>query len=163
MENIGYSDSDFTGCLDSRRSATGYIFMLAGRAISLKSDKQMLVTSTMMAVKFIACFEASDHGIWLQNFVTRLHVLDGIDRPLKIYCDNKSAVFYSNNNTNLTKSMFVDIKYLVVKERVHKKEISTKHIRTNSMLADLLTKGLAPKVFHEHNAHSSLVPDVALF
>ncbi|RVW98913.1 Retrovirus-related Pol polyprotein from transposon TNT 1-94 [Vitis vinifera] len=30
LEIVGYSDSDFVGCLDSRRSTSGYIFMLAG-------------------------------------------------------------------------------------------------------------------------------------
>ncbi|XP_047953586.1 secreted RxLR effector protein 161-like [Salvia hispanica] len=34
LEIIGYSDSDFAGCQDSRRSTSGYVFMLAGGAIS---------------------------------------------------------------------------------------------------------------------------------
>ena len=34
LEVIGYSDSDFAGCQDSRKSTLGYIYMLAGGAIS---------------------------------------------------------------------------------------------------------------------------------
>ena len=71
-----------------------------------------------MAAEFIACYEASNNGIWLRNFVTRLRVIDGIERPLKIYCENKSIVLYSNNNKISTKSKHIDIKFLVVKERV---------------------------------------------
>ena len=71
-----------------------------------------------MEVEFIACFEASNHGIWLQNFITSLRILGGIERPLKIYCNNKSVVMYSNNNKSSSKSMHIDIKFLVVKERV---------------------------------------------
>ena len=71
-----------------------------------------------MAAEFIAYFEASNHGIRLQNFVTSLRVVDDIERPLKIYCDDKSAVLYSQNNRSTTKSKFIDIKFLVVKERV---------------------------------------------
>ena len=71
-----------------------------------------------MEVEFIACFEASNHRIWLQNFVTRLHILSGIEIPLKIYCDNKSTVMYSNNNKSSSKSKHIDIKFLVDKERV---------------------------------------------
>ena len=44
--------------------------------------------------------------------------MDGIERPLKLFCDNKSAVLYSNNNRSSTKSKFIDINFLVVKERV---------------------------------------------
>ena len=116
----------------------------------------MLFRSTM-AAEFIACYEASNHGIWLRNFVTGLRVVDGIDRPLKIHCDNNSAVLYSNNNRSSTKSKFIDIKFLVVKERVQDRQIFIEHIGTNSMLADPLTKGLTPKAFHEHTAHMGVI------
>ena len=79
--------------------------------------------------------------------------MDSIERPLKLYCDNNSAVLYSNNNRSSTKSKHIDIKFLVVKERVQSGQLSIQHIGTNSMVADPLTKGLPPKVFHEHTAH----------
>ncbi|XP_068639322.1 secreted RxLR effector protein 161-like [Aristolochia californica] len=124
LEIIGFSDSDFAGCQESRRSTSGYIFMLGEGVISWKSAKQTLIASSTTVAEFIACFEASNHGIWLRNFVTGLRVVDSIDRPLKIYCDNNSAVLYSNNNRSSTKSKFIDIKFLVVKERVQNKQIS---------------------------------------
>ena len=34
LEVIGYYNSDFAGCVDSQKSTSGYIFMLAGGAIS---------------------------------------------------------------------------------------------------------------------------------
>ena len=117
----------------------------------LGSAKQTLIASSTMAVEFIACYEASNHGIWLQNFVTRLRIVEGIS--LKIYHDNKSAVLYSNNNRSSVKSKHINIKFLVVKERVQSCYISIEYIGTNSMLVDPLTKGLLPKVFHEHIAH----------
>ena len=43
LEIIGFSDSDFAGCQDSRKSTSGYVFLLAGGAISWKSAKQTLV------------------------------------------------------------------------------------------------------------------------
>ena len=51
------------------------------------------------------------------------------------------------------KSKHIDIKFLVVKEKVQSRYVSIEHIGTNSMLADSLTKGLHPKVFHEHIGH----------
>ncbi|RVW67425.1 Retrovirus-related Pol polyprotein from transposon TNT 1-94 [Vitis vinifera] len=98
LEIVGYSNSDFAGCLNSRRSTSGYIFMLAGGAISWKSVKQTLIASSTMEAKFIACYEASKHGIWLQNFITQLRIVDGIEKPLRINCDNKAAELYSKNN-----------------------------------------------------------------
>ena len=72
-----------------------------------------------MEAEFIACFEASNHGKRLRNFVTRLSILGGIEIPLKIYCDNKPPVIYSNNNKSSFKPKHIDIKFFVVKERVH--------------------------------------------
>ena len=136
LEIIGYSDSDFVGCQNSKRSTSGYIYMLAGGTISWKSVKQTLITSSTMAVKFIACYEASNHRIQLQNFITGLQVVEGIDRQLKIYCDNKSIVLYSNNNRSSVKSKHIDIKFWVIKERVQSRYILIEHIGSNSMLAD---------------------------
>ncbi|RVW39334.1 Retrovirus-related Pol polyprotein from transposon TNT 1-94 [Vitis vinifera] len=142
LEFIGYSDSDFAGCQDIRRSTSGYIYLLAGGAISWRSAKQTLVTSSTMEAEFVACYEASNQGIWLRNFVTGLGVLDGIERPLKIFCDNKSAVLYSNNNRSSTKSKYIDIKFLVVKEKVQSGQISIEHIGTNSIDSGSAYKGI---------------------
>jgi len=65
IEIMGYTDSDFAGCQDSGKSTLGYIYMLAGGAISWKSAKQSLVTASTMEAEFVACFEASNHGMWL--------------------------------------------------------------------------------------------------
>ena len=84
LEITRYSDSDFAGCLDSLRSTSGYIFMLAGGVVSWHSAKQTLTTSSTMAAEFVTCYEASNHGIWLKNFVTGLQIVKGIERPLKL-------------------------------------------------------------------------------
>ncbi|XP_073042101.1 secreted RxLR effector protein 161-like [Primulina eburnea] len=116
LEIIWYTNSDFAGCQESMKSTSGYIYLLAGGFISWKRTKQSLIASSTMSVEFAACYEASSHGIWLQNFVTGLRIVDGIERPLIIHGDNKSAVIYSNNNRSSTKSKHIDIKFLVVKE-----------------------------------------------
>lgn len=152
LEKIGYSDSDFAGCLDNRRSTSGYVFMLARGSISWKSVKQTLVATLTMVAEFMACFEASVNGIWLCNFVTRLHVVNGIERPLKLYYEIKSTILFSHNRSSV-KEKHIDIKFLSLKEKVENGQVSIEHIRTNSILADPLTKGLSPKVFHEHTTH----------
>ena len=118
LEIIGYSDSDFAGCKDSRRSTSGYIYMLGNGAISWRSAKQTLVALSTMTTEFVACYEASNQGIWLRNFVIGLRILEGVKRPIKIFCDNKSAILYFNNNRSSTKSKHIEIKFFVVKERV---------------------------------------------
>src|SRR3954469_3242967 len=115
LEIVGYTDSDFAGFVDSRRSTSGYVFMMVGGAISWKSVKQTLTASSTMEAEFIACYEASNQSIWLRNLITGLQVVEGIESPLKINCDNKAAELYSKNNRSSSKSKHIDIKFLVVK------------------------------------------------
>ena len=60
------------------------------------------------------------------------------------YIDNKLAVLYCNNNKSSTKLKYIDIKFLIVKERVQSDQLSIEHISTNSMITNPLTKGLPP-------------------
>ena len=71
LEVIGYTDSDFGGCEDSRKSTSGYVFVLAGGAISWKSAKQTIIASSIMEAEFVACFEATNQGLWLRPFSFR--------------------------------------------------------------------------------------------
>ena len=49
------------------------------------------------------------------NFITGLPIVDGIDRPLKINCENKAVELYSKNNRSSSKSKHIDIKFLVLR------------------------------------------------
>ena len=91
------------------------------------------------------------------KFVTELRVISDIKRPLKLYCDNKSAVLYSNNKRSSSRLRYIDIKFLIVKKKVQSGQISIEHIGTNSMIADPLMKGLIPKVFYEHTSSMSVI------
>ena len=150
LKVIGYSDSDFARCVDTRKSTFGYLFLLAEGAISWKSAKQPVIAASTMEAEFMACFEATIHGLRLRNFISGLRIVNSIARPLKIYCDNSAAVFFSKNDKYSKGAKHMKIKYFVVKEEVQKQRVSIEHISTNLMIADPLTKGLSPKAFNEH-------------
>ena len=70
LEIIGYSDSDLGGCQDTMISTSGYVYMLSGGAIYWKSAKQSEIATSTMSAEFMACHEATNHAIWLWNFIT---------------------------------------------------------------------------------------------
>ncbi|RVW82677.1 Retrovirus-related Pol polyprotein from transposon TNT 1-94 [Vitis vinifera] len=150
LKVVGYSDSDIANCVDSRKSTSGYIFILAGGAISWKSVKQTMTATSIMEVEFISCFEATSHGVWLKSFISGLRVMDSISRPLSIYCDNSAAVFMAKNNKSGSRSKHIDIKYLAIRERVKEKKVVIEHISTKLMIVDPLTKGMPPFKFKDH-------------
>lgn len=150
LEVVGYSDADFNGCMDSRKSTSGYVFMLAGGTVSWRSTKQTLTTTSTVQDEFVSCFEATSHSVWLKSFIYELRVVGSISRPLKLYCDNSTAVFMAKNNKNESRSKHIDIKYLAIRERVKDAKVVIQHINTDSMIFDPLTKGTPPKKFKDY-------------
>ena len=150
LEAIGYLDSDYAGYVDTRKSTCGYLYLLIGGAISWKSVKQSMIATSTMEVEFAVCFEAMVQAKWLWNFISELGIVDSIARPLKIYCDNFAAVFFSKNDKYSKGAKHIELKNFVVEEEVQKKRVSIEHISTNLMIADPLTKGLLLKTFTSH-------------
>jgi hypothetical protein len=149
---MSHSDSDFAGDVDDGKSTLGYVFTLPKGTISWKRSKQTVIALSMMYAKFVACYEATGQVKWLKKFVPGLKVVDNIQRPLKMYCDNEPAVFYAHNNKSSDAAKHIDIKFYVVKEKIQDHTFSLEHVRTKEMLADPLTKGLPPNVFREYLA-----------
>jgi hypothetical protein len=67
--------------------------MLSRGAISWKSCKQTTRASSTMHDEFVATYEATGQAIWIKKFILGLRVVDSIERPLRIYCDNEPTVF----------------------------------------------------------------------
>ncbi|XP_051117855.1 secreted RxLR effector protein 161-like [Andrographis paniculata] len=110
LKVIGYSDSDYVGCTDNRKSRSGYMFMLAGGAISWRSAKQSITATSTTEAECVSCFEASLHGVWLKSSISEFRVVDSISRPIKLYCDNSVAVFMAKKNKSESQSKHIDIK-----------------------------------------------------
>ena len=121
--------------------------MLAGGVVSQRSAKQTLISTSTMEAEFMSFFQATSYGVWLKSFISRLRVVDSIFRPLRIYCDNSVAVFMAKNNKISSRNN----KYLAIRERVKKKKTMViKHVSTELMIVDPLTKGMPPLKFKDH-------------
>ena len=63
LDLVGYSDADFVGCVYSRKSTSGYIFIIADGAVSWRSVKQTLIATSTMEAEFVSYFEAISQGV----------------------------------------------------------------------------------------------------
>ena len=71
-----------------------------------------------MEAEFVACFEATVHGLLSWNFISRLGIVKSISKPLRIYCDNSAIVLFSKNDKYSNGAKHKELKYLTVKEEV---------------------------------------------
>lgn len=116
-----------------------------------------------MEAELYACLEATAHAIWLKNFITCLKIVDSIERPLQLYCDNQSVVCFANNNKSSSSCKYLDLKLYVVNERVENQIVSIDYISTQSMLADPFTKGLAPGLYSVHVKNMGLSGSFSMY
>jgi hypothetical protein len=142
LEVIGYLDADFIERTDSHRSTSGYVFTLASGAISWRSCKQTITTSSTVYAEFIACYELIGQAMRLKNSIPSLRVVDSINKSLILHWNNKAIVFFSHNNKSSEAAKHIDLKYLMMRERVQDNTINLEHISTTKMLVDMLTKDL---------------------
>ncbi|CAL8167447.1 unnamed protein product [Prunus armeniaca] len=147
---VGYIDANLEKTEDDHISTSGFLLKMAGAAVAWKSAKQSGVSSLTMFSEYIACYEATSHVVWLRNFIKDIKVVDSISRPRQIYNDNIATVFHYMNNNMSFGLQHIDIKYLIVREKVADKLVRFDHIRTQDMIADPFTKFLPSKAFLRH-------------
>jgi hypothetical protein len=68
----GFTDSDWAGDKDTRKSTSGYLFMLYRGAISWKSARQSVVATSSTEAEYIACSDAAKEALWIRRLSAEL-------------------------------------------------------------------------------------------
>ncbi|KAH9650224.1 hypothetical protein KPL70_026286 [Citrus sinensis] len=92
---IGYSDSDWGGDVDDRKSTTRFVFLMGDTAFTWMSKKQPIVTLSTCEAEYVAATSSVFHAIWLRNLLKELGFLQ--EEPSEICVDNKSAIVLFKN------------------------------------------------------------------
>ena len=137
---VGFSDADWAGDPNDRKSTSGYIFVMNGGAISWKSRKQTCVALSTAEAEYVALASAAQETAWIRQLLNDLHHQQ--DDPTILYEDNQAAVAISKNSQLHTKMKHIAIRYHYVREKALDKTIDVQYCPTNDMVADILTKGL---------------------
>ena len=143
-----FSDSDWAGDIDDRRSCLGNVLTLASAPISWKSKKQKSVTLSTMEAEYAALSEVSREIVYIKRLLMHMGFEKYTESPIDVFCDNQSAIELSKNAVYHKRSKHIDISIHYTRELVERKEIVITYLRTDFMPADILTKPLT-KYKHE--------------
>ena len=144
-ECVGFSDSDWGGDLDDRKSTSGYLFQLGRTAISWRSKKQTCVALSTAEAEYMALASAAQEAMWLRQLT-----IDLKNEPVSttvIFEDNQSAICIAKNPQFHGRSKHIAIKYHFIRDQVENNNVELRYCRTNDMIADMLTKGLNGEQF----------------
>ena len=94
----GYSDADWAGDTEDRKSTSGYVFMMSGSAVSWRSKKQSSVALSTAEAEYVALSCAAQEAMWLRQLFSNLLQDYKLSEPTTIYEDNQSAICMAKNN-----------------------------------------------------------------
>jgi hypothetical protein len=144
----GFSDADWAGCIDDRRSTSGFAIYLGRNLVSWSARKQPTVARSSTKAEYKAMANATAEIIWIQSLLQEL----GIRSPpaAVLWCDNLGESYLSANPIFHARMKHIEIDYHFVRERVVEKKLHIKFISTGDQIADGLTKQLVSWKHYEY-------------
>ena len=143
----GFSDSDWAGCAESRKSTSGFVFQLGKCTVSWSSKKQPIVALSSTEAEYIALCRAAQEAVWLRNLLSDV----GLPQPTAtiVHEDNQGAIALAKNPKDHPRTKHIDVKYHYVREVIQENVINVVYIPTGEMVADTLTKPLPKPGFEK--------------
>ncbi|PNX59879.1 cationic amino acid transporter 1-like protein, partial [Trifolium pratense] len=109
FELVGWSDSDYAGDVNDRKSTTGFVFMLGSGAISWSSKKQPIVTLSTTEAEYVAAAACACQAVWLRSILS--YLLKNQKICTQIYCDNSSSIKLSKNPIMHGRCKHIDVRF----------------------------------------------------
>jgi len=135
----GFVDSDWAGCPDTRRSTSGFVFILNGAAISWKSKRQSTVALSTAEAEYVSASSMVQEVIYLRKLLANLGFPQ--TSPTVIFADNETCIAWSEGSIGGSeRAKHLDLRVHFLREAVEAGHIVLRKIDTKLNCSDLLTK-----------------------
>ena len=134
---IGYADANWAEDADTRRSQSGYCFLIGGSVVSWKSKLQQTISLSTMESEYKALAFAVQELLWLKCLLEELGVRQ---ECVTILEDNQACISFSNNPIFHGRAKHIDIKYHFIRENIKRNTMKLVFCPTEEMVADMFTK-----------------------
>ncbi|KAJ0467966.1 putative RNA-directed DNA polymerase [Helianthus annuus] len=140
-----FSDADWAGCPDDRRSTGGFAIYLGRNLVSWAARKQKTVSRSSTESEYKALADTVAELTWLETLLRELCF------PVKIaptlWCDNLGATYLSANPVFHARTKHVEVDFHFVREKVAQRKLHVQFISTHDQIADVFTKALPSQRF----------------
>ena len=140
-----YSDANWAGDVNDRKSTSRYLFTIGRGAVSWRSKKQTSVPLSTAEAEYMAFVSAAQEAIWIRQL--NLELNHPPSNATVIQEDNQSAIAIAKNPQFHGRAKHIEIKYHFIREQIQKGSVELKYCPIEKMIADILKKGLPQDQF----------------
>ncbi|GKC42873.1 ribonuclease H-like domain-containing protein [Tanacetum coccineum] len=144
---VAYSNTDWAGCLTTRRSTSGYCAFHGNNLLSWSSKCQPMLSRSSAEAEYRGVSDTVAETCWLRNLLRELHT--PLSFATLIYCNNFSVVYLSYNPVQHQRTKHIEIDIHFVRDLVAAGEVRVLHVPSHYQFADIFTKGLPSALFEE--------------
>jgi hypothetical protein len=141
-----FVDADYGGCKDTRRSTSGYVFMMAGGAVIWSSKCQATVALSTIEAKYVAMSRCAQQMKWMHHWLDEVEIEYSL--PGLIKGDNRGAIALTKNTKDHGKVKHIDIQHHYIRDLLQTGAIAIEQVPSADNLADLFTKPLPHDLHH---------------
>jgi hypothetical protein len=140
-----YTDADWAGSIDDRKSTSGGAFFLGKCLVAWLSKKQTSTSLSTTEEEYIVVASCCTQVLWMKQTLEDLQIR--YDNPITINCDNTSAISISKNPVMHSKTKHIPIKYHFLRDQVTQKVVKIVYVDTKEQIADIFTKPFPRSTF----------------
>lgn len=144
---VGFTDSDWAGDVETRRSTAGYVFNVGSGVISWSSKRQSVVALSSCEAEYMGETQATKEAVWLRMLLGELLANGEEPTATIIYGDNQGAIALAKNPQFHARTKHIALQHHFVREKQAENKVDLQYIPTEKQVADGLTKALPKDKF----------------
>jgi hypothetical protein len=145
LSPTAFVDADYGGCKDTRRSTSGYVFLMAGGAVTWSSKRQATVALSTVEAEYVAMSRCAQQMVWMHSWLSEAEIEYTL--PGLIKGDNRGAIALTKNTKDHGKVKHIDIRHHYIRDLLKAGKIILEQVSSADNLADIFTKPL-PRDHH---------------